>query len=224
MTVKITMTPVVRPQSIEIEMELIEEAIRDEEILQQQIEHQKAVEEVRNIASNLHSTDQARSARRGQHSSFDDLIEQAAERRREMDANREAYEQGVREANTIRHDKNASIRTTQRQGEEGGSGEERERRDANVKGSVTVSYSLHNPVRHAKFLSIPAYQCRGGGSVRISIVVNRSGNVISAKVSSGGDLCMQETAMAAALKSSFDINEQAPAKQHGYITYTYVAQ
>ncbi len=220
MTVKITASPAPRPQSIEIEMELIEEAIKDEQIEQEQMLEERELEEIRNIASNTYSTDQARSARRGQHSSFDDLIEQAAERRREMDANREAYEQGVREADFIRNDR----RAYERSGEEGGTGEATERRDAAVRGSVTVSYSLNNPVRHAKHLSTPAYQCQGGGRVAINIIVNRSGRVISAKVGSGGDICMQETAMAAAYKSIFDINEQAPAKQHGVIVYTYVAQ
>lgn len=220
MTVKITTNPVQRPQSIEIEMELIEEVMEEEKVIQQQIEEEQAREEVRNIASNMNSTSAERSARRGQHSSFDDLIEQAAERRSQMDENRDAYERGLKEADFIRHDR----RAYERSGDEAGRGEEQERRDARVRGSVTVAYSITNPVRHAKYLAIPAYQCQGGGRVAINIIVNRSGNVISAKVASGGDKCMQDMAMAAALKSSFDINEKAPAKQPGMIYYTYVAQ
>lgn len=127
-----------------------------------------------------------------------------------MRANREAYEQGLAEERAIREGR--------RDREEG------RHEDRKVKGRVTVSFSLKNPVRQSVDLSVPAYRCEGGGEVVVAIVVNRAGEVVSARVAEGGDDCMREAALHAARVSSFNIDSSAPARQQGTITYTFIPQ
>ena len=126
---------------------------------------------------------------------LNDAADAAQER---MRANREAYERGLAEAEAIR-------RRRERTDERG------ESSDRKVQGRVTVSFSLVDPVRHARHLVVPAYQCEGGGEVVVRITVNRAGEVTHASVASGGDDCMRETAVRAARNSVFDINDAAPA-------------
>ena len=126
-------------------------------------------------------------------------------------ANREAYERGLAEAEAIR-------RRRERTDERG------ESSDRKVQGRVTVSFSLVDPVRHARHLVVPAYQCEGGGEVVVRITVNRAGEVTHASVASGGDDCMRETAVRAARNSVFDINDAAPARHTGTITYIFIPQ
>lgn len=52
---------------------------------------------------------------------------------------------------------------------------------------MTVSFSLTDPVRTSRSLNIPAYRCEGGGDVVVEITVNRAGEVVNARVQSGGD-------------------------------------
>ena len=99
-----------------------------------------------------------------------------------------------------------------------------ENSDRKVQGRVTVSFSLVDPVRHARHLVVPAYQCEGGGEVVVRITVNRAGEVTHASVASGGDDCMRETAVRAARNSVFDINDAAPARHTGTITYIFIPQ
>jgi hypothetical protein len=47
---------------------------------------------------------------------------------------------------------------------------------------------------------------------------------VSAWVQSGGDECMRQTAIESARNSRFDINNNAPAKQQGTITYIFIPQ
>ena len=138
------------------------------------------------------------------------LNDAAAEAEARMRANREAYEQGLAEERAIREG---------RRGREEGRHEDRK-----VKGRVTVSFSLKNPVRQSVDLSVPAYRCEGGGEVVVAIVVNRAGEVVSARVAEGGDDCMREAALHAARVSSFNIDSSAPARQQGTITYTFIPQ
>ena len=69
-----------------------------------------------------------------------------------------------------------------------------------------------------------AYQCEGGGEVVVGITVNPSGEVVAAKVASGGDDCMREAALEAARNSLFNIDDSAPARQSGTITYLFIPQ
>ena len=127
-----------------------------------------------------------------------------------MRANREAYEQGLAEERAIR----------ERRGKEDGA----ERQDRKVKGRVTVSFSITDPVRTSRYLEVPAYLCEGGGDVVVEITVNRAGEVVNARVQSGGDECMRESALRAARVSRFNIDQSAPARQQGTITYIFIPQ
>ena len=113
-----------------------------------------------------------------------------------MRANREAYEQGLAEERAIR----------ERRGKEDGA----ERQDRKVKGRVTVSFSITDPVRTSRYLEVPAYLCEGG--------------VTHASVASGGDDCMRESALRAARNSLFNIDNSAPVRQTGTITYIFIPQ
>ena len=104
----------------------------------------------------------------------------------------------------------------------GADGEERQ--DRKVKGRVTVSFSLTNPVRTSRWLEVPAYRCEGGGEVVVSITVNRAGEVTAARIEEGGDDCMREAALRAANISTFNIDPAAPARHQGTITYTFIPQ
>ncbi len=164
---------------------------------------------IRNTSSNENALNENLEDAKGSNTSALNASAEATER--EMRANREAYERGLREANAI--GKN-------RQNGEGN----KERKDVKVKGSVTVSFSFTNPVRYSRHLVKPAYRCEGGGEVIVSVVVNQRGEVTSAVVKSGGDECMRQTAVDAARNSRFDINNSAPAKQQGTITYIFIPQ
>lgn len=50
------------------------------------------------------------------------------------------------------------------------------------------------------------------------------GKVVGARVVGGGDACMRESALRAARSSLFNIDETAPAKQTGTITYIFIPQ
>ena len=139
------------------------------------------------------------------------LNDAAAEAERRMRANREAYEQGLAEERALRE-------------RSGTGGEEAEHRDRKVKGRVTVSFSLANPVRTSRRLVIPAYTCEGGGEVVVAITVNRAGEVTNARVVEGGDACMRESALNSARRSLFNIDDSAPARQQGTITYIFIPQ
>jgi hypothetical protein len=96
-----------------------------------------------------------------------------------------------------------------------------------VKGRVTVSYSLKDPVRHALKMPVPAYMCEGGGGVVVDIVVNPSGEVVDCKVNdalSERNGCLREAALSKAALSVFNADPSAPAKQRGYIEYQFIAQ
>ncbi|MFQ7503499.1 MAG: hypothetical protein ACLRMJ_11120 [Alistipes finegoldii] len=49
----------------------------------------------------------------------------------------------------------------------------------------------------------------------VEITVNRAGEVVNARVQSGGDECMRESALRAARVSRFNIDQSAPARQQG---------
>ncbi len=144
----------------------------------------------------------------------DKLLADAAEFQRKMAQNRADYESGLAEAKAIKERKQNSDSSEQ----------SNERRDQNIKGNVTVSYSFESPVRHAQRLTVPAYQCEGGGEVVVTVVVNQNGDVTSAKVVSGGDDCMQQTALSAAQSSRFNVDVSAPSKHQGRISYIFVPQ
>lgn len=52
----------------------------------------------------------------------------------------------------------------------------------------------------------------------------RAGEVIAASVVSGGDECMRSASLRAARNSTVNIDETAPVKQNGTITYIFIPQ
>lgn len=164
---------------------------------------------IRNLSSNENALNENLEDEKGTNTSALNASAEATER--EMQANREAYERGLREAGTIGDNRQQ------------GKGD-KEQKDTKRKGSVTVSFSFSNPVRYSRYLVKPAYRCEGGGEVIVSVVVNQRGEVTSAVVTSGGDECMRQTAVESARNSRFDINNNAPTKQQGTITYIFIPQ
>lgn len=199
--------------TIVIDFEDIARLDEEKERLQRELERlqreQTDWRSIRNVASNENALNENLKDDRGTQTS--QLNESAAEVERRMRANREAYEQGLAEAKAA----------GERKGDDKSDNTDR---SAKVAGTVTVSYSLNNPVRHHRYLDKPAYRCEGGGEVVVSITVDRSGKVIAASHVSGGDNCMRETALGAARASTFNIDNTAPAKQQGTITYIFIPQ
>lgn len=189
---------------LENERDRLEEEVR-RRLEQQELDWRK----IRNTTSNENATNERLKDDRGTNTAA--INEAAAEAERRMRANREAYEQGLAEEQAIRDSKP-------------GTSDGEERQDRKVKGRVTVSFSLNNPLRTSRHLDVPAYRCEGGGDVVVEITVDRGGKVVGARVREGGDECMRECALASARRSLFNIDESAPAKQVGTITYIFIPQ
>ena len=201
-------------QGMYIDLQTLAEMEQERDRLEREVRERQRQEEIdwrsiRNQASNENALNEKLRDDRGTNAAA--LNEAAAEAEARMRANREAYERGLAEAEAIR-------RRRERTDERG------ESSDRKVQGRVTVSFSLVDPVRHARHLVVPAYQCEGGGEVVVRITVNRAGEVTHASVASGGDDCMRESALRAARNSLFNIDNSAPARQTGTITYIFIPQ
>lgn len=200
-------------QGMFVDLQTLAELERERDRLQEQVRERQEQDPVdwrsiRNRASNENALNEELRDDRGTNAAA--INDAAAEAQERMRANREAYEQGLAEERAIR----------ERRGSEDGE----ERRDSKVKGRVTVSFSFADPVRTSRWLEVPAYRCEGGGQVVVTAVVDRGGEVVSARVTSGGDECMREAALRAARASRFNIDEGAPARQTGTITYVFIPQ
>ena len=93
-----------------------------------------------------------------------------------------------------------------------------------MRSSAAAAASLTDPVRTSRYLAVPAYKCEGGGEVVVEITVNRAGDVTNARVVEGGDECMRSSALGSARRSRFNIDDSAPARQQGTITYIFIPQ
>ncbi len=91
-------------------------------------------------------------------------------------------------------------------------------------GESNVEYSLEN--RYHIRLPIPVYLSQYGGLVRVNIVVDTKGNVISAEPQNTNNLPEQllSYAKTAALRTKFNASGNAPSRQAGYIQYRFIAQ
>jgi hypothetical protein len=92
-------------------------------------------------------------------------------------------------------------------------------------GESNIVYYLEN--RYHTSLPIPIYLAKGGGKIIIEIVVDRQGQVLQANPSLGQKVRDEQLIMyaqAAALKTLFNHDPNAPAKQKGTIHYNFVAQ
>ncbi|MDR0714156.1 MAG: hypothetical protein LBF89_07865 [Bacteroidales bacterium] len=94
------------------------------------------------------------------------------------------------------------------------------------RGPTTVSYELAG--RRHTWMPVPVYKCSGKGKIVMNIVVNTRGYVLQAEVnkqlSDLSDPCLVDAAKRDAERSRFNDSPAAPAKQHGTITYLFVAQ
>ncbi len=126
----------------------------------------------------------------------------------------------------------AEATTSNSEGEAGGLGNQgKETGDPNSNqytgsgtGSGGVGYSLKG--RKAKGLPKPIYNSNEQGIVKVKIIVDREGKVISAqpgvKGSTTFDSALLRAAQQAALNTRFDKKDSAPSKQSGVITYHFV--
>ncbi len=165
---------------------------------------------VKNDVSNENATNE--NLKDDKHTNTSELNQSAEDVQREMAANREAYERGLREVDAIGQEQPSK------------SGGNNENKDRKVKGKVMVSFSFSDPTRYSRHLEIPSYRCEGGGEVIVSATLNQSGEVVAAVVESGGDACMRQVAIQAARASKFDINSNAPSRQEGTISYIFIPQ
>jgi len=196
-----------------IDLQPLAELEQERDRLEEEVQRRMAEDPVdwrsiRNRTSNEHALDETLKDDRGSNAAA--INDAAAEAERRMQANREAYEQGLAEERAL----------SERRGTEEGD----VRQDRKVKGRVTVSFSLVDPVRTSRSLDTPSYRCEGGGEVVVGITVARDGEVIGARVLRGGDECMRECALASARRSLFNIDQSAPARQEGTITYVFIPQ
>lgn len=93
-------------------------------------------------------------------------------------------------------------------------------------GPTNIYYSLEN--RYHLRLPVPVYKCEGSGLMEVHIVVDQQGRVIQAAVEQQGastdEICLAEAAQKAALRTRFNTDYHAAARQVGTITYHFIAQ
>ncbi len=91
-------------------------------------------------------------------------------------------------------------------------------------GDSNIHYFLEN--RYHTRLPIPVYLAQGGGTITITIRVDKNGRVKKAEIKSNqsNDPLLQAYALQAAKKTYFNRDQNAPDLQTGTITYTFVPQ
>lgn len=207
-------------QRMEIEIDMPEPEIvqqkQEEQKKKVQILQQSADEEVNEMLRSLAVNEDAvkRNAETQPHERVEEYIEQIQE---EIDSD---YG-GRYRANKNKHYKEDSIRVQR---------DKKERMLDSLQSTVyvgksSVSYNIKG--RYKTYLPIPVYKCEFGGKIVVAVVVNRQGRVIKAEVvdaESNKDDSLREVAVDAALKSEFNVDEKAPERQAGTITYNFVKQ
>jgi colicin import membrane protein len=90
-------------------------------------------------------------------------------------------------------------------------------------GTGGISYSLQG--RGFKALPLPKYDYQGDGIVVVEVSVDRSGKVVQANPGTKGSTTLDEyllkVAKEAALEARFEVKQDAPAIQKGFITYNF---
>ena len=207
-------------QRMEIEIDMPEPEIvqqkQEEQKKKEQILQQSADEEVNEMSRSLAVNEDAvkKNAETQPHERVEEYIEQIQE---EIDSD---YG-GRYRANKNKHYKEDSIRVQR---------DKKERMLDSLQSTVyvgksSVSYNIKG--RYKTYLPIPVYKCEFGGKIVVAVVVNRQGRVIKAEVvdaESNKDDSLREVAVDAALKSEFNVDEKAPERQTGTITYNFVKQ
>jgi TonB family protein len=202
-------------QGIYVDLQTLEELEAEKERLEREIQMQQSQLDwsaVRNLQSNESMLNENLRDDRGTNTS--EINESARDIAAGMAANRAAYEAGLAEAQ--------SILTADRESSD--ADKQTQRQDVKYTGGGTVRFEFKNPVRTSRDLVVPAYKCEAGGQVVVNVVLNQGGEVISARVASGGDERMREEALKAARASTFNIDNSAPARHSGTITYTFIPQ
>lgn len=207
-------------QRMEIEIDMPKPEIvqqkQEEQKKKEQILQQSADEEVNEMLRSLAVNEDAvkKNAETQPHERVEEYIEQIQE---EIDSD---YG-GRYRANKNKHYKEDSIRVQR---------DKKERMLDSLQSTVyvgksSVSYNIKG--RYKTYLPIPVYKCEFGGKIVVAVVVNRQGRVIKAEVvdaESNKDDSLREVAVDAALKSEFNVDEKAPERQTGTITYNFVKQ
>ncbi len=202
-------------QGIYVDLQTLEELEKEKERLQKEIEmkQQQDIEwsKIRNLQSNdAVLNEELKDDRNTNTAALNESIKSVAEG---MAANRAAYEAGVAEAESILNNRPKSEDKPRKKGE-----------DSKYKGGVTVRFEFHDPVRTKRHLIVPAYTSDTGGQVVVSVTLNQGGEVIDARIKSGGNDIMRKEALKAARESLFNIDNSAPARHEGTITYTFLPQ
>ncbi|MDR2894252.1 MAG: energy transducer TonB [Alistipes sp.] len=198
--------------AIVVDLRTVEELQAEAERLRREVRVRQSemdVSDVRNAISNEGA--ELRDDRGTNNSSMRDRLDGVNDR---MRGNRDAWDQGLRDIEAIRGERDAS-------------GERNVNNDTRARGTVQVTFSLLNPTRYSVDLVNPGYRCERGGEVTVQVTVTRSGDVASAAVdrdSSTPDDCMHQTALDAARRSRFDVNPSAPERHTGTITYIFIPQ
>lgn len=201
-------------QGFYVDLQTVEMLERERDRLEEEVRRANSQidwSSIRNTSSNENALNERLADDRNTNTA--QLNASADEVEKRMRANRKAYEEGLTAAEQAgkRNDDAASKQNGKRE-------------DSRVKGNVTVSFAFSNPVRYSRYLIKPAYRCEGGGQVDVEVEIDRTGKVLSAYVTRGGDECMRNTAVEAARGSRFDHNDKAPMRQKGRITYTFIPQ
>jgi len=93
-------------------------------------------------------------------------------------------------------------------------------------GPTNIYYDLKD--RYHLRLPVPVYKCQGAGFIEVKIAVNQRGRVVQVEIEKPGDkaneICLEEAARNAALKTRFNANYDAPVRQVGTIAYHFIAQ
>ena len=211
MTVKVVIHKKTAVQEIIVDL-------TDLEKLQQELERAQELNRVLNerydssTADNSISNEYAEERRDNPNrSNAKDLYEEADRVQKRVRQNASDYQQGLDEERAIRDRRRAGDQAESRR----------------VKGKVTVSYSLSDPLRHARIMPVPSYMCEGGGQVVVNITVNRNGQVVAAEIDaseSESNHCLRSAALEKARISLFNADASAPDRQKGTITYQFVPQ
>ena len=204
-------------QGIYVDLQTLEELEKEKERLEQEIKMKQMQDiewsKIRNLQSNeAVLNEELKDDRNTNTAEINESIKSVAEG---MEANRAAYEAGLREAESILNNRPQE----QTEKTKSGKGE-----DSKYKGGVTVKFEFRNPVRTKRQLIVPAYTTDTGGQVVVAVTINQGGEVIAAKIKEGGNEIMREEALKAARASLFNIDPSAPARHEGTITYTFLPQ
>jgi TonB family protein len=203
----------VHTDGIVLDLRTLEELQQEKQRLEREVRLRQAVASTEDAyISNAVSNENAE-LRDDRNTDMSNIRDRAEGLDSRINANREAWEQGMREIEAMRNEKDK--------------GEDGSKNDSRAKGRVMVSFSLTNPTRYSADVVVPGYRCERGGEVVVDITVNRSGDVVSAVVNKGlsdNDNCMHQTALDAARRSRFNLDKGAPERQTGTITYLFIPQ